>query len=185
MTDKRAGMRPETRVPESSRRIDRIEEIQQANFEKTDADRHKLVRKARPGAVRVCPGCGAVSLRKRWRLGAEAPAGKEIEATRCPGCRRLADGRVDGYVELRGAILSQRGDEFRNLIENVATEARTDDPVHRIASFVVMADRMVIETTSQWLAETLGKAVARHCRGDLRLQFSPGEDFVRVYWTQD
>ncbi|MBM3271227.1 MAG: hypothetical protein FJZ01_26640 [Candidatus Sericytochromatia bacterium] len=176
-----SNLRPQ--VP--ARRRDAIEEYQQAATDKSDADRRKEVRKRKRGAVRACPECHAFSQRKRWRYDPDVFATLgEIESTLCPGCKRLADKRVDGYVELRGASLGKRAEEVRNLIDHVVAEARRNDPVHRLASFVILDERIVLETTSAWLAETIGKAVARRFHGELRLRFTPGEDFVRVYWLE-
>lgn len=171
------------------RRIEQIEQVQHPTFGKTDEDRRKKVRKAEHGALRVCPGCGAVSDRKRWRfdpaLREEASrAGRSIEQTLCPGCGRVDQGRVDGFVELRGPVIAQTPHEIRSLIDHVLREARENDPVHQIVSYTVMEDRIALETTSQWLAETIGKAVGRKVRGELKIHFTPGEEFVRVYWQQ-
>ncbi len=160
-----------------------------AQMSKTDVDRHKEVRKAQHGSLRVCPSCGAVSERKRWLFDpakqAEAKrSGRAIEPTLCPGCARVNQGRVDGFVELRGPAIAKAPHEIKRLIDHVLAEARANDPVHQIVSYTVMEDRIALETTSQWLAETIGKAVNRQLRGELQIKFIPDEEFVRVYWQQ-
>lgn len=171
------------------RHIEQLTQVENPPLEKSDADRKKLVRKHEHGAVRICVNCGAVSDRKRWLLDPEAREqarreGGPIEETLCPGCQRLHSGRVDGFVELRGPVVAEKSHEIKSMIDHIVNEARLDDPVHLIASYTVMEDRIALETTSQWLAETIGKAINRSFRGELRLLFSPGEDFVRVYWEQ-
>lgn len=171
------------------RRIEQIDRVENPPLEKTDRDRKSLVSKVQRGSVRVCKGCGAVSERKRWTLDSarreQALAeGRPIEETLCPGCERLHMGRVDGFVELRGPVVAEKTHEIKRTIDHIVEEAREDDPVHHIASYTVMEDRVALETTSMWLAETIGKAINRQYRGELRIQFSPGASFVRVYWEQ-
>lgn len=171
-----------------TRRADALGMTGQLTRDRSDAERHKKVHKRMPGALRVCSVCQAVSAEKRWLTEPDAIGRRlaqhqgELEATLCPGCARVRDRRVDGWIRLQGGSVRDREEEFRNMVYHILDDARRDDPVHRIVSWQVDGDRITIETTSQWLAETIGKAVKREFHGRLDLRFIPDEEFVRVYW---
>ncbi len=178
--------------PRSSwnRRSDALDMTGQIGRDRTDTERRKRVRKRTPGAVRVCSACAAVSAEKRWVTDPETiarirnAAGRAIEPTLCPGCARVRAGRVDGWVRLEGQAVRGQEDEIRNLVYNILEDSRRDDPVHRVVSWHTAGTKMEIETTSQWLAETIGKAIQRDLGGELDIRFIPDEEFVRVYWKQ-
>ena len=172
-----------------NRRSDALE-MNQNLRDRSDGDRHKRVHKRIPGSVRYCAGCGAVSAQKRWITEPEAAmrvrtlAGEAVEETLCPGCARVRDGRVDGWVSLEGDVVREQGERLRSLVDHIVVGARRDDPVHRVISLDPEGDTMILQTTSQWLAETIGKAVHREFHGHLDIHFIPDEEFVRVYWRQ-
>ncbi len=171
-----------------TRKVKALEQVSKITLGKTDGDRRKEVKKVAKGDIRICPGCKAVSEKKRWAIRPELYAlyekDKTAEKMLCPGCERVKDKRVDGWVELNGKILKSKAKELRSMIDNIAAYARTDDPVHRIISIKEGTGKWDIETTSEWLAETIGKAIERQYRGDLKLHFNHDEEFVRVYWYQ-
>ncbi|MEB3236280.1 MAG: hypothetical protein VKO64_01470 [Candidatus Sericytochromatia bacterium] len=170
------------------RRIDRMERLNHVVFGKSDADRHRKVHKNQHGAWRQCPACGAQARRKRWTRvgrppGRVTPVGAHaLEWTLCEGCARVRQGRIDGVLTMSG-IGERDREELANLIRNVAVEAWHDDPVHRILDSKSEHDELVIETTSTWLAETLGKAIRRRFGGSLDIRWSPGSDFARLHWA--
>ena len=45
-------------------------------------------------------------------------------------------------------------------------------------------DRLIVETTTERLAQRLGKAVYRAYKGNLDFRWSHMNKFVRVYWSR-
>ncbi|MGQ9921977.1 MAG: BCAM0308 family protein, partial [Desulfobacca sp.] len=45
-------------------------------------------------------------------------------------------------------------------------------------------NRLIVETTTEKLAQRLGKAVYRAYKGDLDFRWSHMNKFVRVYWSR-
>jgi hypothetical protein len=45
-------------------------------------------------------------------------------------------------------------------------------------------DRLVVETTTEKLAQHLGRAVYRAYKGELDFRWSEMNKFVRVYWSR-
>ncbi len=182
---KRTASKP---VRNATKKVKALETVSKITLGKTDGDRRKEVKKAQKGDVRICPGCMAVSEKKRWAIRPDLYAvyskSPKAEKVLCPGCERVKDKRVDGWVELKGPVVKTKGKELRGMIDNIVAYAKTDDPVHRIVSISGKEDKLNIETTSEWLAETIGKAVQRQYRGDLAMHFNHDEEFVRVYWYQ-
>lgn len=110
-----------------------------------------------------------------------APDAHLLEWTLCAGCDRVRRGRIDGVLTLSGLAEAYR-DELSHLVRNIAVEAWLDDPVHRILGSCAEEDEIILETTSPWLAETLGKAIRRRFGGNLDVRWSPGADFARLHW---
>lgn len=164
-----------------------MERLNHVVYGKSDEDRHRMVHKREHGSWRQCPVCGAQARRKRWtRIGRmpgrhRAPDAPLLEWTLCAGCDRVRQGRIDGVLTLTGLAEAYR-EELGHLVRNIAVEAWHNDPVHRILGFHTEEDAIILETTSLWLAETLGKAIRRRFGGDLDIRWAPGSDFARLYW---
>jgi hypothetical protein len=169
------------------RRLDRMERLNHVVYGKTDEDRHHEVHKRKHGSWRQCPVCGAQARRKRWtRIGKMpgrhlAPDAQLLEWTLCAGYDRVRRRRIDGVLTLSGLAAAYR-DELGHLVRNIAVEAWHDDSVHRILASRTEEDALILETTSLWLAETLGKAIRHRLGGDFDIRWSPGSDFARLHW---
>ncbi len=81
-------------------------------------------------------------------------------------------------------MIAKKAKDIKGLIDNILSYARSDDPVHNIVSMKGTGNKLIINTTSVWLAETIGKAIRRQYKGHLEIHFGHGEEFVRVYWEQ-
>lgn len=155
---------------------------------KGNPDKNKRVTKGVAGDVKICRTCDAVSNIKRWEtapiLHAIYAKDKSVEKALCPGCQRAKDKYIDGIVELNGEVVAKKAKDIKGLIDNILSYARSDDPVHNIVSMKGVGNKLTINTTSVWLAETIGKAIRRQYKGHLEIHFARGEEFVRVYWEQ-
>lgn len=140
-----------------------------------------------PGLL-VCPRCHAISEIKRWFVDEaryqELRTRPEVLLVVCPGCRRIERQQYDGEVTLQSPLLAQNQEEALHLIQNTEDKARQDNPFSRLASVEAEGDTIHVLTTTQWLAERIGKEFNKAFNGDLEIQRLPGEKFSRVRWQR-
>jgi NMD protein affecting ribosome stability and mRNA decay len=139
--------------------------------------------------MKICPSCYAVCVEEKWTFD-ESLREKEMrkhdwERSLCPGCDRVARGKVDGVVYLRGEFLARHKEEAKNLIRSVAEKKLKKNIAARIAHIEEKDDEIIIETTDQALAERLGKEFEKAYHGHLDIQWQEKSTFARVYWSRD
>jgi len=135
-----------------------------------------------------CTGCQALYQKKRWFFNAEL-AGKlagsgKVREVECPSCRKIKDHYVEGYLILSGEFLGQHRDELVTLIEKEAGRVSARSVMDRIIQLAPEGDKLVVETTTEKLAQHLGRAVYKAYKGDLSFKWSDPNRFVRVYWSR-
>jgi NMD protein affecting ribosome stability and mRNA decay len=137
----------------------------------------------------VCQQCHALYQGKRWffddKLFTRLAGTPKMREVTCPTCRQVADRYPEGILTLSGEFFSQHQDEIVKLLEKEASRvsARSvQDRVIRMAE----ADKgkLVVETTTEKLAQRLGRAVYRAYKGNLGFKWSENERFARVYWSR-
>jgi NMD protein affecting ribosome stability and mRNA decay len=128
----------------------------------------------------VCPQCGAVYHKGRWRWGARLEDGYE---GLCPACRRINDKYPAGVVELRGGLERQQKEEIVRLARHQEEAETSEHPLNRIINIEEDADGIIINTTDIHLPRRIGEAVERAFHGSLNEVFDQGGYFVRVTWT--
>ncbi len=139
--------------------------------------------------MKVCPSCYAVCAEEKWSfdeaLREKVMRGRGWERGLCPGCDRVARGRVDGVVHLSGGFLDEHREEAKSLIHSVAGRRLGKNIAARVAHIEERDGEMIIETTDQALAERLGKEFERAYGGRLDIQWQERSAFARVYWRRD
>jgi NMD protein affecting ribosome stability and mRNA decay len=139
--------------------------------------------------MKICPACYAIFVEKRWTfdesMREKAMRKNHWEKCLCPGCDRVARGKVDGVVRLKGRFLADHKEEAKNLIRRVAENKLKKNIAARIAHIEEKEDEIVIETTDQALAERLGKEFERAYHGHLDIQWQEKSSFARVFWQRD
>jgi hypothetical protein len=134
----------------------------------------------------VCERCHAYLETDHWLYGerryAELNAQPGIHTMLCPGCTRVERRLYEGEVTVRHHWNVFDKEMILHLIHNEEARARTANPTARIALIEDRGDEMYILTTTQFLAERIGKALHKSCHGTLRLSHLPRERFVRVWW---
>jgi len=154
-----------------------------------EAGRHRPSRA--PRGPRVCERCLAVYVNRRWTLGTtpRARAIRRVAApamTVCPACRMAAEGRFGGEVRLSGAFLAKHAAEIERLLRREAERAAEDNPTARILRWDRPAtDRLTVTTSTEHLAERLGRAVRRAFKGSVRYTFSHENKFAHVVWMRN
>jgi len=133
----------------------------------------------------VCPECGIVYLDKRWQYRPKFKPKKEVMYRKCPACRKIEDHYVMGLVYLSGSFIPRHRDEIVHLIKNQDKLGFKRNPLDRLMSTTTVKDGLRIETTTEHLALTLGRALYHAYGGLLEYKFSEDQKLVRVYWHRD
>lgn len=139
-----------------------------------------------------CPECGAVYTDKHWH--ACRNAGCRMRAAALPKmlCEvcRFRVGRVGnkdsdyaGEVVVEGLASPQERYEVRRLAINVGQRASNRDPQDRIVDMSDSRGRLVIRTSENQLAVSIGKQIDRARKGgQLTIVWSKADKPVRVTW---
>jgi NMD protein affecting ribosome stability and mRNA decay len=144
-----------------------------------DVDAYKA--KGKLSEPTVCPECGAVYRGGRWQW-TDAPANAHKET--CPACHRVHDNYPAGFVTLAGPFFDGHCEEIRRLIQHHAEHERTEHPLKRIIAIENKDGAMLVTTTDTHLARGIGEAVRHAYQGELKVDHTPGENLVRVYWQR-
>ncbi len=147
-------------------------------------------RSARAAAEpRVCVGCGAVYERRRWIAGSTPRArlaGQSAEPTLCPACDRKQKGEARGFLTLRGGFLAGHREDIEALLRREEERAVVDNPTGRILDWDTSVEGVLkLSTTTEHLAQRLGRAVHKAYAGDVQYDFSHENKLARVTWTRD
>ncbi|HEX5416578.1 MAG TPA: hypothetical protein VFZ25_12985 [Chloroflexota bacterium] len=143
--------------------------------------------RSHPATV-ICPRCHAISNGKRWFLNEElyqcVRNVPEVRLVVCPGCQRLAANEYEGVVELCSPLLRDNRAQALHLIANVEDQARRHNPNNRVLAVEGGGDSLEVYTTTNVLAEQIGRAFQRSFKGTLQFNRAPGEKLSRVYWIR-
>ncbi len=132
--------------------------------------------------VAVCPECKLVFTGGKWKR-TEVP--EEYTEVLCPACRRIKDKYFGGILYLKSELLKTKKSEILNLVKNREEMAQISNPLRRIGAIEEKQDdEIVIYTTFEHLATSLGKAIKRAYKGELTIQYKENEKAVRVYWEK-
>lgn len=143
--------------------------------------------KAAPEDMSSCARCGAVYQNKRWTQKDDAaPLGVPVKAlVLCPGCQKVKDKFAQGFVTLKGAFVEEHKDEILNLIKNKETLASHINPLEQIIDIKESGGRIEVTTTTEKLAQRIGRVVAKAFSGDIEYKWSEDTKLARVIWTRD
>jgi NMD protein affecting ribosome stability and mRNA decay len=137
----------------------------------------------------ICTTCKAIYKNKRWLydedLYREHFPKETTNRVTCPGCQKVQDHYYEGVLTLEGEFLTRHKDEIVTLINREAEKVSQKNPLDRVIQMVPEGnDRLIVETTTEKLAQRLGKAVYRAYKGSLDFRWSHMNKFVRVYWSR-
>jgi hypothetical protein len=152
------------------------------------------------GGMRLCSRCEAVWYDGHWHtapnlaaaLKAKRKLSKPTKDLFCNECHYAVHGPSDpgsalfeGELTLDGLIDPKEKAEILATVRNTAKRAQRRDPEDRIVAIDDRGERVVVTTTENQLAVTLGKSVdASHKGGKLRIAWSSDDLPARVYWTR-
>ena len=154
-----------------------------------DPQKDPYLSKASPEDMSSCAKCGAVYHSKRWAHREDAapmtaPAVKKA-AVLCPACQQIRDKFAQGFVTLQGGFVKDHKEEILNLIKNKETLASHTNPLERIMEITESGGSIEITTTSDKLAQMIGRVVAKAFSGEVEYKWSDDVKLTRVVWTRD
>jgi NMD protein affecting ribosome stability and mRNA decay len=137
----------------------------------------------------LCISCNALYQSKSWFVDeklARALAGTDkVKEIICPTCRKIKDKYAEGILTLTGEFFKERKEEIVILLKNEAARVGKRSVEDRIIQMTEEGkDKLVVETTTEKLAQRLGKAVYRAYKGELNIRWAEGNKFVRVNWSR-
>ncbi|HBN09797.1 MAG TPA: hypothetical protein DD435_14470 [Cyanobacteria bacterium UBA8530] len=144
---------------------------------------------APPGGIMLCPSCHAIYEDKhlkydedRYQCLAQNP---EIQQSICEGCDRVNREMFEGIVQLRSPFVQTHLDEILQRIRHEEERARQVNPVARVGLIRQEGDKLMVWTTTGWLAKRIGREVEKAFHGVMKYHRLPGIPFVRVVWTRE
>ena len=152
---------------------------------KIDLDRDTFLPRRSPKEIIQCSGCGAFYHRRYWTL--SAPVGftpaVQHRPVYCPACRKIKQGRASGELYLLGIGDKDRAEVVR-LLRNEEGKAREKNPLERIMRLEQAVNNWKVVTTTEKLAQRLGRSVCKARGGKIAYKWSHNNKFVRVLWEQ-
>jgi hypothetical protein len=152
---------------------------------KLDIDRDTYLPKRSPKETIQCAGCGAFYHRRYWTL--TAPPGFTEAAHRrpiyCPACAKTKDRRASGEVDLVDVGAADRAEVLR-ILRNEERRAREKNPLERIMQMEALGGGWKVHTTTEKLAQRLGRALKKARGGKVAYKWSHNNKFVRVIWDK-
>ena len=149
------------------------------------ADRDSYLSRRSPDGILSCRGCGAIYALGRWALEPAEDIRRRAETdarlVECPACRKIRDHYALGIVEISGIGAADKKEILR-LLKNEETRARAKNPLARILAVVNDVRGMRIETTTEKLAQRLGRSLNKARGGKVTYKWSHRNKFARVLW---
>jgi hypothetical protein len=139
----------------------------------------------------VCAKCGAIYTDRRWTMrgrifnGAKHSEWRPANSTVCPACVQIDNGIAGGYLTIDGDFFTEHKAEIGHLLSNEAKKAGEKNPLARIMQRHETADKLIVETTTEHLAQRLGHALEKAYDGQVEYDFSHENKVARVHWHRD
>jgi hypothetical protein len=100
-----------------------------------------------------------------------------------PRAGRFRIGWPGGELTLRGVEAENRG-EIARILRNEEARAREKNPLERIMCMDAANGRWRVETTTEKLAQRLGRSIKKASGGKLAYKWGHNNKFVRVAWEK-
>lgn len=146
----------------------------------------------KPAEPSFCTRCRAVYADGRWVAKTHARESvkkhshwRPASETICPACIQIENGIVGGYLNISGEFQKAHAAEIKNLLTNESKKALEDNPLSRIVGTHEIPTGLRVETTTEHLAQRLGRALRKAFSGDVKYRFSHENKVARVNWHRD
>lgn len=138
-----------------------------------------------PKGIIQCSGCGAFYYRRRWTLSPPDGFSHPVHAhpTYCPACTKMRDHYPGGELHLLGVEGGERG-EIARILRNEEERARQKNPLERIMQLQAKDGDWRVETTTEKLAQRLGRSIKKARGGKIEYKWGHNNKFVRVIWNK-
>lgn len=143
--------------------------------------------KLAPNEMAVCKTCSSVYHNKRWYHPDDIPAKLE-EKTRtevlCTACQKIKDKFAEGYVTLHGDFVKKHREEILSLVRNKEERSSRANPLERIIEITDKNGGIEITTTTEKLAQMIGKLLNKSYNGEVEYKWSSDVKLARVVWVR-
>jgi hypothetical protein len=154
-------------------------------YKKRVLERDTYLPKKSPAGIIQCNGCGAFYYRRHWTL--NPPSGfsypVHTHPIYCAACRKIRDRFPGAELHLLGVEAGERGEIVR-ILRNEEQRAREKNPLERIMRLQEEKGNWKVETTTEKLAQRLGRSVKKARGGNIAYKWGHNNKFVRVVWEK-
>ena len=138
----------------------------------------------------ICPSCKALYHNKRWQfsdsLEHQIRLKGNYEEKMCPACRKIKDNYPMGLVFISGNFIDQHKDEILSTVKSEEKRAIDKNPLERIMDIERENENHYrIETTTDTLAQRIGKILHNSYKGEVEYKFSEGQKVLQVFWSRE
>lgn len=137
-----------------------------------------------------CPGCGAVYVRRRWshlpaaRVEAHQ-SGRPVDVRVCPSCHRARSGAPHGFLHVDGEFFAAHRAELEQMLRNEVRAARAEHPLDQALAWEDLhGGGLVVTTSTEHLAQRLGRALHAAYDGELHFGFSHENKLAHIWWRR-
>jgi hypothetical protein len=154
-------------------------------YKKGHIERDMYLPRLDPKGVIQCSGCGAFHHRRYWTLTPPPGLSSQMHShpVFCPACRKIQDNFPGGELTLRGVEAENR-QEIARILRNEELRARQKNPLERIMRMDAANGGWRVETTTEKLAQRLGRSIKKARGGKLTYKWGHNNKFVRVVWEK-
>lgn len=136
----------------------------------------------------VCTQCHALYQGKRWffdnQMHERLAGTDKVREVVCPTCRKIKDHYPEGVLTLAGEFFTPHKEEIVRLLTKEAARVAGRSVADRIIQIIPEGGKLVVETTTEKMAQHLGRTIYKAYKGDLHFRWGEVEKFVRVYWSR-
>jgi hypothetical protein len=156
---------------------------------RVDVERDTYLPRRSPKGLLWCTDCGSVYYRRRWTLTPPQEIRESVEVmtgvsfTLCAACRKIRDHYPSGELQLIGVTPEEKDDLLR-LLKIEEERARVKNPLERMMEMHTEGPVWKIATTTEKLAQRLGRSVQKARGGKVAYNWSHNNKFVRVVWEK-
>jgi hypothetical protein len=152
---------------------------------KVQVDRDSYLPRQAPKGINQCTGCGAFYVKRHWTLNPPSGFSNPVHAhpTYCPACLKIRDRFPGGELHLLSIDPGDRK-EIASILRNEEERARVKNPLERIMRMEAANGGWRVETTTEKLAQRLGRSVKKARGGKLDYKWGHNNKFVRVSWEK-
>jgi hypothetical protein len=154
-------------------------------YKKRILERDSYLPKKSPPGIIQCRGCGAFYVRRRWTLSPPPGFSPSVPApfAYCPACTKMQEHYPGGELQLLGVEAGERGEIVR-IMRNEEERARQKNPLERIMQLQAKDGDWRVETTTEKLAQRLGRSIKKARGGKIEYKWGHNNKFVRVIWEK-